>query len=266
MAVRSVIDPYVGCIEFVVGADAQDVVGDAGIEGHRGRRIQCRRWDGRDCSQIEVEVFDLGGPIAGQPAFDAAADRPARLGVVAADDRVDGITGAVKAEDRAGSHHLADRKATGNIRNGIRRDGDAEPRAQGREPFELLAVLEVGDHRGIVDDADESRIADLAGAYGVELCALAGVIQVALDADEPHAGEPIVAGLGAADRSVELARGGGREQLRPTHRIAEGGVGTRLAGAVADGAAEIEAAPGPRREHRRLEQNGAFASAAVEAP
>src|SRR6516165_3097402 len=77
MAVRSVIDPYVGCIEFVVGADAQEIVGDAGIEGHRGRRIQCRRRNGRDRSQIEIEVFDLGGPIAGHAAFDAAADRPA---------------------------------------------------------------------------------------------------------------------------------------------------------------------------------------------
>src|SRR5262249_41927126 len=38
-SLKSVIDPYVVPIEFVVDADAQDVLGDAGIEGHRGRRI-----------------------------------------------------------------------------------------------------------------------------------------------------------------------------------------------------------------------------------
>ena len=118
-------------------------------------------------------------------------------------------------------------------------------------------MLELGDHRGIVDDADESRIADVAGAYGVELCALARVIQVALDAGEQHpAGKPVVAGLGAADRAIEPARSARRQQLRPAHRVAEGGVGIRLAGAVADGAADIEAAPGPRCQHRRLEQQG----------
>ncbi|HEY4780275.1 MAG TPA: hypothetical protein VIH54_00560, partial [Chthoniobacterales bacterium] len=37
-----------------------------------------------------VEVFDFGGPIADQMAFHAAPDRPAGLGVVAADDRVRG--------------------------------------------------------------------------------------------------------------------------------------------------------------------------------
>jgi hypothetical protein len=74
-------------------------------------------------------------------------------------------------------------------------------------------LLELGDHRGIIDDADESRIADVAGAYGVELCALARVIQI--DA----------AGLGAADLAPSSLRDPARrEQLRPTHRVAEGGV------------------------------------------
>src|SRR5262249_46243421 len=77
---RSVMVHNVVRIELVVDADAQDVVGDAGIEGDCGRRTQRRRGNDRDRSQIEVEVFDLGGPIAGQTAFDAAADRQARLG------------------------------------------------------------------------------------------------------------------------------------------------------------------------------------------
>jgi hypothetical protein len=45
MAVRSVIDPHFVQIEFVVDADAQEIVGDAGIEG-RGPRIRGRRCDG----------------------------------------------------------------------------------------------------------------------------------------------------------------------------------------------------------------------------
>src|SRR5215831_4110366 len=188
---RSVIGPYVSRIEFIVDADAQDFVGDAGIEGHRGRRIQCWRRDDRDRSQIEVEVFDFGGPIAGQTAFDAAADRQARLGVVAADDGDDRVAGAVKPQDRAGGHHFAHRQAAGDVSNCIRRRDDAEPAAQRCEPFELLTLLELGDHRGIVDDADERGIADVAGAYGVELCALTRVIQVALEAGEQHsAGKP----------------------------------------------------------------------------
>src|SRR5262249_17008643 len=186
-----------------------------------GRRVRCRRRDGRDGSQIEIEILDLGGPIAGQTTLEAAAGGPARLGVVAADDGVDRVAVAVEAEDRAGGHHLADRDAARDVSDGIRGDGYAEPRAQRCEPFELLAVLEPGDPRGIADDADETRIADLAGAHGVELCALTGVVQVAFDAGEKNAGEPVVAGLGAADRSVELARGGGRKQPGSARRVAE---------------------------------------------
>src|SRR5262245_578230 len=243
------------CIEFVVDAGSHDVVGDAGIEGQRSRRVRCWRWDGRNRSQIEIEVLDLGGPIADQTTFEAAADGPARLGVVAADDCVDRVAVAVEPEDRAGGHHFAHRHAAGDISNGIRRRDHAEPRAQGCEPFELLTLLEPGDHRGIVDGADEIRIADDAAAYGVELCALARVMPVSLDPDEQHADEPVVAGLGAADRSIEPARSGGREQLGPAHRVAEGGVGIRLAGAVADGAAEIGTGPGPCCQHRRLERH-----------
>jgi hypothetical protein len=61
---RSVRPEFVR-IELVVDADAQEVVGDAGVECRRGCRERCRRWDGPDRSQIEVEVLDLGGPIAG---------------------------------------------------------------------------------------------------------------------------------------------------------------------------------------------------------
>src|SRR5262245_16284393 len=77
-SLHSVIDPYVVRIEFVVDADAQEIVGDAGIEGDRGRRTRRWRWNGRGRSQIEVEVLDLGGPIAGHAAFDAAAGRPVK--------------------------------------------------------------------------------------------------------------------------------------------------------------------------------------------
>src|SRR5262249_18873508 len=187
-----------------------------------------------------------------------SAGRPARLGVVAADDGVDRVAVAVEAEERAGRHHLADRDAGRDVSDGIRGDGYAEPRAQRREPFELLALLEPCGYRGIADDADETWIADLAGAHGVELCALAGVVQVPFDAGEKNAGEPVVAGLGAADRSVELARGAGREQPGSARRVAEDGVGIGLAGAVTDGAAEIGPGPTPGRHDRRLVERQAF--------
>src|SRR5260221_449134 len=158
--------------------------------------------------QFVPSVHSAPGPARVRPA----AYRQARLGVVAADDRVDRVAVAVESQDRAGGHHFAHRQAAGDVSNGVRRRDDTEPAAQGCEPFELLTLLELGDHRGIVDDADESRIADVAGAYGVELCTLAGVIQVSLDAGEQHpAGEPVVAGLGAADRSIESARSARRE-------------------------------------------------------
>jgi hypothetical protein len=47
MVVPSVIAPDVVWIELVVDADAQDLVGDAGIEGS-GPRIRGRRCDGED--------------------------------------------------------------------------------------------------------------------------------------------------------------------------------------------------------------------------
>jgi hypothetical protein len=96
------IAPDVVRIEFVIEIDAQDVVRDARIECHRSCRIRCRRRDSRYRSQIEVEVLDFGGPFADEATFDAATERPARVGIVAADDRDDRIAVGVKAEDRAG--------------------------------------------------------------------------------------------------------------------------------------------------------------------
>ena len=63
--------------------------------------------------EIEVQIFELGGPIAGEAALDAAADGPARLGVVAADDGVDGIAVAVETEHGTGGHDLPDREPAG---------------------------------------------------------------------------------------------------------------------------------------------------------
>src|SRR5258708_4406440 len=140
MVARSVIDPEFVWIEFVVDADAQEIVGDAGIEAHCGRRTQRRRWDGRDRSQIEVEVLDLGGPIAGHATFDAAAGRPAPLCVVAADDGVDRGAIAVEPQDRAGRHHLPDPPAPPNIRPGLRPDRDTRPRAQRCRPLDVLPL------------------------------------------------------------------------------------------------------------------------------
>ena len=74
------------------------------------------------------------------------------------------------------SHDLADREAAGDVGDGAGRDDRAEASAQRGEPFELLALLEHRHHRRIADNADERRIADLAGAGRREAGTLAGIV------------------------------------------------------------------------------------------
>jgi hypothetical protein len=107
------------------------------------------------------------------------------------------------------------------VSNGIRRRDNTEPRAQGCKPFQLLTLLELGDHRGIVDDADESRIADVAGAYGVELCAAGPLFRSTPASSTPPVSQLAWAPPIAPSSLRDPAR---REQLRPTYRVAEGGV------------------------------------------
>src|SRR5262249_11906024 len=132
---RSVMVHNVVRIELVVDAGAQEFAVVAEMKGACGRPPRRRGGNDRDLSQTEVEVFDLGGPIAGQTAFDPAADRQARLGVVTADDGVDRLAIAVEPEDRAGGHHFAHRQAAGDVSKGIRRRADPAPAAPSGKPL-----------------------------------------------------------------------------------------------------------------------------------
>src|SRR5579871_2824719 len=74
--------------KVVVQADTQDVVGDVRAEacGHKiaARGDNRRNERSRNRSKIDVEIFDLAGPILPQHAFEATPDGPAAPGGVAA--------------------------------------------------------------------------------------------------------------------------------------------------------------------------------------
>src|SRR5205085_703526 len=81
--------------------------------------------------------------------------------------------------------------------------------------------------------------------------ALARALQVALDAGEPEAGGPVVAGLDAEGRAVEPGRGPVAEQRLVGAEVAERGLDQRAAEARAGIGADIEPGPTPRRPWRR---------------
>ena len=64
-------------VEFVVDAGPHDVVGEARIERDRNGGIRQDRRHDRDRTEIDVEVFHLRGPIAGEMALESGADGPA---------------------------------------------------------------------------------------------------------------------------------------------------------------------------------------------
>src|SRR5262245_61298383 len=58
------------------------MVGDAGIEVDRQRRgIRRIGGGGRDAAEIEIEILDLAGQVAAEVGLEAAARRPAKLGL-----------------------------------------------------------------------------------------------------------------------------------------------------------------------------------------
>src|SRR5271163_4840887 len=62
----------------VVDADPQNVVGDVRIVagGHEVAARRHHRGDegSRDVAEVDIEVLDLGGPVAADHAFEAGAD------------------------------------------------------------------------------------------------------------------------------------------------------------------------------------------------
>ena len=149
-----------------------------------------------------------------------------------------------------------DRETAGHVSKSIGCDRCTQSPAQRREPLQFLALLGDRQHRRVADNSDKRRIADFAGAAGSHSRALAGIVQIRFHAGQDVAGNPVVAALRTADGALELAELAGGEQLARADGIAERRVRVGFAPAVADGAADIEAGPGPRRADRRLEHHG----------
>src|SRR5262249_56498801 len=152
--------------------------------------------------ESHVQVLDLGGPIADETGLHAAASRPSQPGAVNADTGIDEIARGIEPIDRAGGHDLAHRQTPRDVSDGLWRDGRSETAAQGSEPLQPLAVLEIHQLRGVADDADQRRVAYRAGTDRGQIGALVRVLQVRFDAREPIAGNPVVAGLGAEDAAL----------------------------------------------------------------
>src|SRR5260221_1009246 len=156
-----------GFLETVVQARTHDVHFQVDI----GRGAACRRF-ARRVADIGVEIFELRGPVVGDHAFDADADRPAGIGVARA-----GKAAEVRLD-------VAERDAAGDIRQpAIPRVTDAA--AHRAEPAVLGFAGGSAANRGVTD---------------------VGPIDVAFEAEHPRAAErlPIVAG-GDAEHAAARA-------------------------------------------------------------
>src|SRR5262249_8039024 len=110
---KTLVDPDFVRIEFVIDAHTHDMVRDVGIE------IDCKRcricWQTRGCrnrTEVQVKVFDLAGPIAGQTNLGAGAERPAGLCCVTSELGADGVDAGGDEGDVDGD---VDRGVDGNL-------------------------------------------------------------------------------------------------------------------------------------------------------
>ena len=159
---------------------------------------------------------------------------------------VDEIARGIEPIDRAGGDDLAHCQTAGDVGDGLRRDRRTETAAQGSEPLQLLAVLEIDEHGRITHDTEQRRVADRSRTDRSQIGVLIRVLQIRFDAGEPIAGSPIVADLGAEDAAVELGRASVRKQRGAADRVAICDIGLGAPEAVADVEAEIETSPSPR--------------------
>src|SRR5580700_6304700 len=91
--------------EFVVEADAHDIVGELGVPADYSAEVI--RYAATFRSQIEIKILSLPSPVARKRAFDAAAQGPAGLGGRLAEcKRSTGITGR-NAADTNDTHRKA---------------------------------------------------------------------------------------------------------------------------------------------------------------
>src|SRR6266568_6174817 len=97
--------------------------------------------DGGDVTEIDMEVFDLSGPVAREHPFGAGARRPACFDLANARGIVDGKgcrAVVIEYAHSGGVTHQTISETAGAVEQQIRRDGYAETAPHGAEPRELF--------------------------------------------------------------------------------------------------------------------------------
>src|SRR5207247_1347199 len=164
-------------LELVVQPRADDVRVELDV-------VRRHRSAGRaaiELAEIDVEIFELGRPVADEGVFDAKAGGPAGLR----------LAGAGEAWRRR--LDVAERAARGDVgQEAVERVADAA--AQGGEPAELgLAAERAIEHGRALD---------------------VGPVVIAFDAEHPGAGLDVVAGGEAGQRAGDVERAGvGRRRV-----------------------------------------------------
>src|SRR3989440_5240674 len=186
LSARSVFRDHGPIVELVVDAGSDDVIANAAVGGYGAEESACcadnRQNVGR-AAEIEVQIFELAGPIPPQVRLDARADRPAALAGAEGGHRVDPVVGVDKA---VGLLDAAPGAAARDVQQ-IALVGPAEAATRRREPLELVLHERRADGSG-------SRLADEAAADPVTL---AGPLGVGLDAEHEAPDLPVVAELPA---------------------------------------------------------------------
>src|ERR1043166_840812 len=121
--------------EAEIDAAAHQVVVEAHIVGRRAAAVHVAV----EAAEIDVEIFDLGAPVAGERVLDAASGGPADLRV--------GLTG----ESGRRRLDVAERGTAGHVRQEIA-ERIADAAARGAEPVVLHAAARAARHIGASAD------------------------------------------------------------------------------------------------------------------
>ena len=154
-----------------------------------GRLVWAAVSDRADRAEIHVEILELEAPALGEAILAAAADDEAGAGRLAAEGAED-TRGAGHARRIVGAD-LADREAAGHVEQQVGIGEQAGASAQRAEP----AQMEVGGDHGRAERTGR-REAERAAA------ALAGALEVRLDAEHPVVELGVVADLSAEEPAV----------------------------------------------------------------
>src|SRR5665647_578155 len=145
-----------------------EVIVHAGAQRSEPVAVGCAGDDEVAVVEIDIEIFDLGAPVLGEAEFGADARGPADIGV------------RFRLAKKALAAQFAERQTRGAVEEDVV-EGIAATAAHGAEP-------------GIGKLPGRERILG------------AGRLDVALDAEHPWTGLPVVAGLHAALESRRLGR------------------------------------------------------------